>query len=60
MQKKLNMRNMSFDTSKNMTECLDECVYSNLTTGNRRNCTRGDYKARLDAIKVWCNRNEEV
>tara|TARA_A200000113_G_scaffold88860_1_gene79342 strand:- start:1632 stop:2804 length:1173 start_codon:yes stop_codon:yes gene_type:complete len=54
------MRNMSFDTSKNMTECLDECVYSNLTTGNRRNCNRGDYEARLDAIKVWCNRNEEV
>lgn len=54
------MRKKSFDTSKNMTECLDECVYSNLTTGNRRNCNRGDYEARLDAIKVWCNRNEEV
>jgi hypothetical protein len=48
------IRKESRDCGKTVQKYLDENVYINLTTGNKRNCSQEDFQSRLDAINEWC------
>jgi len=48
------IRKESLGCGKTVQKYLDENVYINLTTGNKRNCSQEDFQSRLDAINEWC------
>ena len=47
------IREQSISSGKSIREWMEEHIYMNLTTGNKRNCSEVDFISRQNAINEW-------